>query len=275
MHVVRARRRFRLMWTGVICLLAVLNLTSASASSANISHAYQASESLTNGSIVSLDADKSDYVQAADSANGARLVGVVVASNDSLLAVDPDKGKVQVATSGTATVAVSTLNGDISVGDQIAVSPFRGIGMKAAPGSHIIGLAQTGLDDTVASSSKEVRDKNGRSHQINVGYIRLNIAIGTDSLAGSSDQLNSLQKLAKGLTGKTVSTTRVVISLVVAVVALVALITLVYSSIYGSIISIGRNPLAKYAVFRTLGSVLGMAVLTAGLATLTIFFLLH
>jgi len=40
-------------------------------------------------------------------------------------------------------------------------------------------------------------------------------------------------------------------------------------------ISIGRNPLAKYAVFRTLGSVLAMAGLTALIAGLTIFFLLR
>ncbi len=53
---------------------------------------------------------------------------------------------------------------------------------------------------------------------------------------------------------------------------MLALITLIYASIYGSIVSIGRNPLAKYAVFRTLGSVLGLAALTAAISCLIIFF---
>lgn len=272
MRTLRTLGGSRLIITGVVGLLVVLGLGPAGASSANISHSYRSNSSLPNGSIVSLDADQSDYVVAANTTNGARLLGVVVASNDSLLAVDATNGKLQVATSGTASTLVSTLNGSIKVGDQISVSPFTGVGMKSSPGAYIIGLAQTDLADT---SQREVTDKNGQTQQIEVGYVRLTIGIGTDATAGSGEKLNSLQKFAKGLTGKTISTVRVVLSLVIAIVALLALITLIYASIYGSIISIGRNPLAKYAVFRTLGSVLGMAVLTAGIATITIFMLLR
>lgn len=275
MRVMRTQRGSRFMLTGVVSLLVLLGLTSVGASSANISHSYRANTNLSNGSIVSLDSRQSDYVEAAEVTNGSRLVGVVVASNDSLLAVDSGNGKVQVATSGTASTLVSTLNGPIKVGDQVAVSPFKGVGMKAAPGSYIIGLAQTELSSTESAITQEVTDKNGNKRQIKIGYVRLNIDVGSDATADSTAQLNTLQKLAKGLTGRTVSTARVVISLIVALVALIALVTLIYSSIYGSIISIGRNPLAKYAVFRTLGSVMGMALLTAGLATLTIFLLLR
>lgn len=266
----------RLLLGGVASLLVLLSLTPVGAASANISHSYHASGSISNGSIVSLDPQHSDYVQLADTNNGARLLGVALASNDSLLAVNAAAGKIQVASSGTVNALVSTLGGPIGVGDAIGVSPFSGIGMKATAGSHVIGLSQTDFNkDSSDAITRTVTDKSGKSKQLTIGYIQLGIAISTDSRAAKDAQLNGLQQLAQGLTGHNVSTVRVVISLVVAVTALLVLVTLIYASIYGSIISIGRNPLAKYAVFRTLSAVVGMALLTAAIAAITIFFLLR
>lgn len=266
-------RDLRLLIGGVGAILLLLGLAPASASSANISHSYHATTSITNGSIVSLDPQRSDYIQLANTTNGSRLLGVALAGNDSLLAIDATTGTVQVATSGTVNTLASTLNGNINVGDQITVSPFSGIGMKATPGSYVIGLAQTDLNSNSAgATTKEVKDKSGTTSQIRVSYIRLSIASGISTATGAN--LNGLQRLAQSLTGHAESTPRIVLSLVIASVAFVALIVLIYASIYSSIISIGRNPLAKYTVFRTLGAVLGMAVLTATIASLTIFLLL-
>lgn len=265
----------RLLSTGVVMTLMLLGLAPAGASSANISHSYQSSGSVPNGSLVSLDSRESDFVEPANSDNGFQLLGVAVAGNDSLIAVDATPGTVQVATSGSATTLVSTLNGDIHVGDLVGVSPFNGIGIKALPGSRVIGLAQTAFNGaTSGATTEQITDKKGKTTSVKVGYIRVNIAISTNATVVTEANLNALQKAAKTLTGHTVSTERVAISLAVAIVALLALITLVYASIYGSIVSIGRNPLAKYAVFRTLGSVMGLALLTTVIAGITIFFLL-
>ncbi|HXR49929.1 MAG TPA: hypothetical protein VN778_02790 [Verrucomicrobiae bacterium] len=272
----RNQRPVRLLVTAVGFSLLFLGLTPVSASSANISHSFHADSTISNGSIVSLEQQKSDYVELANTSNGSRLLGVAVASTDSLLAVDPGQGTVQVATTGTASTLVSTFNGAIKVGDQIAVSPFSGIGMEAAAGSRIIGLAQTAFDGTDSNAvTQQITDKSGKTKQIRVGYVRLTIGVGSNPVDSGGEQLNSLQKMAKSLTGHTVSTARIIISLLVALVATVSLIVLIYASIYGSIISIGRNPLAKYAVFRTLSSVLGMAALTALVAASIIFFLLR
>jgi hypothetical protein len=263
------------LWGGFAGLLMLLSLTPAGAASANISHAYHATGSVSDGSIVSLDPERSDYVEPADSTNGARLLGVAVAGNDSLLAVDEGAGKVQIATSGTVSTLVSTLNGSIGVGDAVSVSPFSGIGMKAVAGSHVIGLAQTDFNqDSQGSVTRTVTDKKGKKKDLTVGYVRLNISIMTQGKTAPDDQ-NSLQRVARGLTGHDVSTLRIVVSLAVAIIALLILVTLIYASIYGSIISIGRNPLAKNAVFRTLSSVLGMALLTTVTAGVIIFFLLR
>lgn len=212
----------------------------------------------------------------ANTANSAQLLGIAVAGNDSLIAVDANTGKLQIATTGNAPALVSTVNGNIKVGDQVGVSPFSGIGMKAQPGSRVIGLAQTAFSSgTQGAVTEQVTDKNGKAGTIKVGYVRVSIAIGTNAAVLTATNLNGLQKFAKSLTGHTVSTARVAISLAVATVAILALVTLVYASIYGSIVSIGRNPLAKYAVFRTLSSVLALALLTTVVASLIIFFLLR
>ena len=261
-----------------VALFILIGLTPAGASSANISHSYSTSASIINGSLVSLDPLHSNFVVPANSGNGQQLLGVAVAINDSLLAVDPsnNSGVVQVATSGQANTLVSDVNGDINVGDQISVSPFNGVGMKASPGSHVIGLAQTAFSRaSTATTAENVTDKSGKSTQVLVGYVKLGIAIGTASTQGSDQQLNQLQKAAKAISGHDVSTARAFISLLIAVVAIVALITLIYASIYGGVISIGRNPLAKYAVFRSLGSVMVMVILMASIAGTTIFFLLR
>jgi len=269
-------RNVRLLLAGITSALLLSGLAPAAASSANLSHSYHSDTTITKGSIVSLDSSRSNFVDAANTSNGARVVGVAVASNDSLLAVDPGKDLTQVATSGTADTLVSTVNGDIKVGDKIAVSPFNGVGMKSGPGDHVIGLAQTAFSSSSnGATSMQVTDKNGKQSSIQIGFIRLNIAVGTDTTESGNAQLSSLQRFAKALTGHTISTARIVVALVIAVVAFVSLVVLIYASIYGSIISIGRNPLAKFAVFRTLGSVLGMAALTAIVATVTIFLLLH
>jgi hypothetical protein len=118
----RRSHTLRLFVTGTIGLLIALGLAPVGASSANISHSYSATTSITNGSLVSLDPVHSGYVQLANVTNGTRLLGVAVASNDSLLAVDATQGTIQVATSGVANTLVSTLNGNIDVGDRISVS---------------------------------------------------------------------------------------------------------------------------------------------------------
>ncbi len=268
-------RCVRLVITGVFTGFMAIGWSAAAAASANISHSYQATGTVTSGALVGLDTSHSGFVQEANSGNGAHLLGVAVANNDSLLAVDPTTGRVQVATSGNANALVSTVNGSIKVGDPIAVSPFDGIGMEAEAGDHIVGLAQTAFNSTTSGAvSQQVTDKSGHKSTIQVGYVRVSVAIGVDSVSGTTG-LNSLQQFAQNLTGHAVSLPRVILSLIIAIVALIALMSLIYASIYGSIVSIGRNPLAKFAVFRTLGSIMAMVVVTAGLAGATIFLLLR
>ena len=271
----RKLSHLRLLITGTVVGLISLSVASASASSANISHSYTASGDIPNGSLVSLDSQQSNYVQLADSSNGPRLLGIAVASGDSLLAVDASTTKTQVATSGTANALVSTLNGNIGVGDLVGVSPFGGVGMKAMSGSSVIGLAQATFSaKTVGAQQRQIKDETGKTQQVWVGFVPVSLAVGTDTAPAGGAMLNSLQKIIKSLTGRTISTARIIISLGVAFIALVVLVAFIQASIYGGLISIGRNPLARHVLLRALVYITGMALLTTAVAGITIFFLL-
>jgi hypothetical protein len=264
----------KMVIAGVGAMLLLLSLTPANASSANISHSYNSNNTISPGTLVSLDPNKTNYVEESNSYNGESLLGVAVAINDSLLAEDASPGSVQVATSGTANTLVSTINGPVNVGDSISVSPIDGFGMKASPGAFVVGLAQTALNSTSPSVvAHDVVNKSGETTKIYVGYVRLGISIG----AGASEQGNQvsdIQQLGKYITGRDISSARVIVSFIIALVAVLSLITLIYASIYSGIISIGRNPLAKYAVFRSLSSVLVMIVLIVIIASVTVAILL-
>ena len=268
--------RLLIVFTGLA--LFVMGLSPVGAASANISHSYGSSVTITTGSLVSLDPLHTNYVVPANTNNGLQLLGVVVNSKDSLLAVNSssDIGTIQVATNGTASVLVSDVNGDINVGDHVSVSPFNGVGMKAAEGDQTIGLAQSAFSSKVTGATLErVTDKAGKITEVNVGYLSLGISIGSVPTPTGSNRQNILQRIVKSSTGRSVSTFRASLALIITISAGVALVVMIYASIYGGIISIGRNPLAKFAVFRSLFSVLGIAGLTALVASATIYLLLR
>jgi hypothetical protein len=247
----------------------------AAAVSSNISHSYSAAGQITNGDIVSLDLNRSGYVQAANSKNGNRLLGVAESASDSLLAENPSSNKIQVAINGTVSVLVSTVNGSIKVGDMVSVSPFNGIGMESQLGKKVIGLAQTSHNSSTLGSKIETVDaSSGKASQVRVGYVQVTISVGTDT-AGAGTSLNGLQKFFKKITDKTISTSKLIICCAVIIIVMVALVSLIYSAIYSSIVAIGRNPLAKYAIFRSLGVVVLMAFSIAFTGTAIVYYLLR
>ncbi|HEY5442552.1 MAG TPA: hypothetical protein VIJ68_03370 [Candidatus Saccharimonadales bacterium] len=257
--------------------LFLLTTAAASATSASISHSFKSSGPLKVGSLVSLDPQRNSYVQLANTSNAQRLIGIAVSPNGSLLAVNANAAStVPIATSGTTSALVSNLNGSIAVGDQIGVSPFDGVGMKAQAGSRFIGLARTAFSaKTAGATSEQISDKSGKRTSIVVGYVNVSIGIGTLPSVGSGDNLNALQGLAQSFTGHIVPTARIIFSLIVILVTVMALIPLIYGAIYSGIVSIGRNPLAKHEILRSLGVVLFISLLVLAVASVTVYLLLR
>lgn len=259
-----------------VALVALAPLGVVSASSASISRAYNASETIVPGSLVSLDSTKAKGIVLANRSNSPQLVGIAVGANDSIVSIGSQQSTVQVAITGVVSALATTVNGPIKIGDQVGVSPFSGIGSGVEPNTRVIGLAQSELNDAMPNlTTRQVKDKDGKEQSIKVGYVQVNISIGPPSKSADTADKGFLQRSAKAITGKDVSQIRIVIGSFVAIIAIIALVALIYSTVYATIIAIGRNPLAKQAVFRTLFSVMAMAFLTAGAAVGAIYLILH
>jgi hypothetical protein len=260
-------------------ILSIVLLTllggSVSAASSSLSRSYKATGALYPGSLVSLNAKQPGSVIAANTKNAEQLVGVIVSRDASLITVNESSNTVQVVSSGIADTLVTTVNGPVKAGDQIAVSPFTGIGMLAREGDKVIGLAQGSLTDASAAViHKTVVGKNGKKQQLSVGFVRIGIAIGVAS-GKSSGASSVLGKFAQGIAGHPISTARLYLSIAIAVTAISAIMLLIYTSIFGGIVAIGRNPLAKNTILKTVASVMAMVVVLASIALVSISFLLR
>lgn len=272
------KRAVPILLVMVVCLLGVSPAALAAAdANSNVSQSYSSSTLLQTGSIVSLTATKTTSVEAANLDNASRVLGVVVTGNNTLVAVNPDPTKAQVASSGSALTLVSTLGGDIKSGDPVAVSAFNGIGTKGGEGNYIVGHAQGDFNSkSEGASERQVTDsKTGAKKTISVGYVSVAVAPSYIPPDQGAAKLTGLQKFVHSLTGHTVSTPRIVVSLVITVLTVVTISVLTYAAIYGSIISIGRNPLAREAVIRALVFVLILASLATVAAFILVYFLLR
>jgi hypothetical protein len=230
----------------------------------SLSQGYSTQNSdLKKGMVVSLSSDSTQdhpAVQSADVTNVDKVVGVVVGMNDSLITVGSSSSQVFVAATGQTGAYVSDLNGSVKKGDLISLSPLKGVLMKADD-SGSIGIMGTALEDFSLSSAQTVTVNDSSGKPATVHVVQLNIDINMKPTTASTSSQNWLQRLGKSITGHDVSELRVVSALAIFVTLLVIEGTVIYSAVSGSLISMGRNPLAKNQILWQLVRSMGMAAL--------------
>lgn len=242
---------------GVFIALGVAPMAGAAPA---ISQGYDTSENLSLGTLVSVK-DNSKEIEKAEPDSSKLLVGIV--GEDTLVELSNGRDQVQIISSGVADVLVSTVNGDIEVGDKIAVSPIAGVGMKAASSTYIVGTAQTPFSEARGVKEVEITNKAGTTEKAKVGLISVQIAVGYYEHTEENKSIlpTFILELARAVSGRTdVSPVRVFVALIVLLVGVLVIAVLVYTSVGSSIISIGRNPLAAGAVHKSLLEVILLAI---------------
>ena len=273
-----AMRYYRLR-PGSFLLLSIVLLSLALSTTTHavtsISQSYSTKEALPLGSIVSLENNTSDQVVAASSSRVDSLFGVVINANNSLLSLSNDQAnQVQIATSGTAQLLVSDINGAISQGDHITASPISGVGMKATGNVRIIGIAQSDLTPTV-SSKQSYTDKDGSKHEVTIGQIPALINVSYYFKEPDKTIIPSaLQNIANSLAGRTVSTLPILIGAAIFLIMLMVVSSIIYSMIRNSIISVGRNPMSQSAVYRNLIYMSGLVLIILAVGLISIYLVL-
>jgi hypothetical protein len=251
----------------------MLALSISAPALASLSQGFATKTSIATGSLVSLDPKATGTVVVTDLNNVANLFGVVVPPTSASISLSGSSGQVQVVTSGTANVLVSTSGGDIKVGDYITVSPIAGVGQKVGSSStKVVGTAQTDFNGSGEGVTKRsIEDASGKKTEVSIGQIPVVIGVSTfTSTDGKQNYVvpNWLQNLSNTVAGKEVSPIRIIIAGIILLISLASVTVLLYSAVRNSIISIGRNPLSKNSVLGGLLQVIGIAggilLLTAG-----------
>jgi len=105
----------------------------------NINAKYQdvaewvdSSQELAPGTVVVLDASKSNQVIAATQSYDSRVAGVI-SLRPGITLGEASEGRVLVATTGRVKVKVDATNGPIQIGDLLVTSDREGFAMKSTP----------------------------------------------------------------------------------------------------------------------------------------------
>jgi hypothetical protein len=263
-HAVRKGRQSILVGLGLGLGLSLSLVVPVAASS--VAQGFRAGGSgIVAGALVSLDSGSADSVELSSLTNRVRLVGVV--GKQSL--VEFVNGKpIQVVTTGTTSVLVSDLNGTIKAGDKVTASPISGIGMRATESVMVAGTAQADMD-TAKAETRQIAGKNGQEKTVHIGAVPLLVGPAFYQAAGERNRLvpSAFQSLANGVAGHAVSPVRVMVAGLVIVLFFVAVAVLLYSTVRASFVAIGRNPLSRQAVQKSLFEV---GVTTFGVLAFTV-----
>lgn len=243
-------------------------------------HSYQADIPLQRGVIVRLHSEDSNKVIPVTENDMVDTFGVVVSPTEVPLSLGASEGAgnlTYVATSGTYNMLVNDQEGQIKKNDYITVSAVSGIAMKATDQQPtVIGKALTNFDGkTNVTSEVTLKDSNGDAYKtVKIGLIPVAIAISSNPLKTNTRADLPEWLVRTGLVDKDVQPFRIYISIGILAIAIVAAITVLYAGIRHSVISIGRNPLSKGSIARSLLSIFLSAFIILIIGSFTVYLLL-
>jgi hypothetical protein len=253
-HANKSFWKFRsliLLFISMLTMLIVPGVASASTQDVTVvgDHPLQ-------GMLVSLEPNP-NVATLADNNNAPSLLGIIVPIDETN--IERQSGQSSVATDGIAKTLVSTLNGDIKVGDRITTSSIQGVGEKATGNSWIVGIAEASVD----SSSKglinyTVKDSNGKSLNVYLATIPVEIKVTyyvTNSPDSAQIKQNSLipqsvQKTANSIAGKPVSAIALVAGLLISLAGVLVAGIIINAAIRNGFTAIARQPLTKHLVLQ-------------------------
>ncbi len=226
---------------------------------APVTQSYTTDTTLQKGMIVRLNAKDSSKVDPLKQDESKDMLGVVVAANDAALSLTSDisKRQVYVATYGKYDVLVSTQNGVIAAGDLVSISTIDGVGMKADGDTKtIIGKALTSFDGkSNVQGTSSLSDTAGKKTEVSLGRVKVQVLVQTNplqSVALPTALTNFLSKVGYSVSNKTVNPARLYLALLVLIIASFVAAVLMFSGVKSAMVAIGRNPLAKKAIYRSL-----------------------
>ena len=240
--------------------------TSTTSSVQTVAQSYKTATPLQQGLIVQVDDKDATAVIPATYKDAKKTFGVVVSPNDSAVSLSSDaSNQAYVVTSGRYKVLVSNQRGPIGKGDPISVSAISGIGMKADTlVSTILGRAVTSFDGkTNVISTTGLKDSSGKEVKVALGTVTVDIDVRPNPTLSLSQNgvPNFIQRMAITIVGKPIAAPQLYASIAILIAGIAVVASLLYGGIQTSMISIGRNPLAKKSIMRNMMQVIITGIL--------------
>jgi hypothetical protein len=302
-HQMKLRRTLLRITTGVVGSLCIVSAASAAttgakpptststtkssssssqaqASSAAAVQGYASDKRLQVGTIVALSGSGASKVEAATSSKASSMYGATVDGNSLSLTVSSSalQNEAYVATSGTYKLLVSTQNGPIKAGDYITVSSIDGVGMQAQPQQTVVfGRAASDFDgktNVVANATLKVNGGSNQAVSLGIIPVAIDIRHNPNQISTKADVPKVLQRLGQAIADKPVGPLRIYLSIAITGISVVSAIVLLYGGVRNSIISIGRNPLSKKAIFRALIEIVLTSIIVLIIGLFAVYLLL-
>jgi hypothetical protein len=259
----------RLLAAGLLLFLIILSMQQSS-DAQTFTQGYSTEQSLQRGMLIQLKKNDATKIEALSQSTADRMYGLVVDPNDAPVTLSTDKEKLFVATNGQFDALVSTQNGKISKGDYVTISAIDGIGMKSDDKQPvIIGRALEDFDGkTSVLSTAKIKNSVGTTTTVNIGRVGVNIGVAKNPLLKATEPNlpEALRRVAEAVAGKPVNPVRVYLSIVIFCISTIVSGVLLYGGVRSAIISIGRNPLSKKSIIRSMIQVVlvGLTIFISG-----------
>lgn len=232
-----------IFWSTLLLAIAAPFVISQSVA-AYVASEYRTDADLAVGSLVALDVDGS-LVSA--SSEVSDYIGVVAAKSG---------GSLEVATSGTVSMLVSDIDGDIEVDSQLSLSSIAGVATKSTGTGSPIGIVVASPSGWSSHSAEGDVDTT-----VNVGTAAVKLVHRPSAISANSDsQPNLLQRIASSVAGREVDTWRAIVAATIGLSGIALAFVLLISSSRSSFMSLGRNPMAGGAIMGGLWKVAAVAV---------------
>lgn len=223
---------------------------------------YTTTNNIRPGMLVSLSQNPGVVEPSSDKTTTA-LVGVV---GDSPSDGPIEANQISVQTDGVVKVLVSTVGGDIKVGDRIGPSSLVGFGAKSTGSGWVVGTAQDSLSkETDGAVATAVMDSSSQTQEVYAKSIPVQVKVVYHATPAppspkSSAVPEEIQSVADSVAGKRASTVAIVLSflLILSGISIAGLI--VITTVRKGIESIARQPLVKQVITSRMIQSFGIAM---------------
>ncbi|MFO0781546.1 MAG: hypothetical protein U0524_01465 [Candidatus Saccharimonadales bacterium] len=241
--------------------------------SRDVTQTYNAEPTVQIGMLVKLKDKAGDVLVPVSSDKAEDILGVVIPADNAKIVLTSETAKqkqVLVASSGPLSMLVSNQNGPVKAGDYLAVSAVAGVAMKADDQQKfVVGRATSDFSGSSGIiGSLKVKDTLGKESNVSIGRVEADLRIASNPLYQKSASFVPAfaAKAASAIADKPVSVARIYLSM--AVLGVTALVTsiVMYSGIRSGMIAVGRNPLSKKSIIRSLIQtvIAGLIIFLAG-----------